>query len=252
VAEPDLVPGPPATGDGATSAPLPEPRWGFGDAALGFLISLVLGQVVGAIVVALSGETDTDRLSIGWMALANTGLWAGFVGWSWLVARRKGNGLVRDFGLRIEARDVPVGVFWGLVSQFVIVPLIYLPIIQFTSLTWDDVSEPARDLSDRASGPVGVALLVLFVGICAPICEEIFYRGLVLRSLERSIGVWPGIVATGVIFGAAHLQPIQFLPLAIFGAVLSWLVIRTGRLGVAIAAHMTFNMLAVVTLLGNR
>jgi hypothetical protein len=250
VPEPDLVPGPPAAGAGA--APLHEPSWGLGDAAIGWVISLVLGQTVGSIVLALSGENELDDMSIGWMALANTGLWAGFVGWSWFVARRKGNGLVRDFGLRIEMRDVPVGVFWGLVSQLVIVPLIYLPIVQLTSLTWDDVSEPARELSDRASGPFGIALLVLFVGICAPICEEIFYRGLVLRSLERRLGMWPAVAATGVFFGAAHLQPIQFVPLAVFGAVLSVLVIRTGRLGPAIAAHMAFNLLAVVTLLGDR
>jgi membrane protease YdiL (CAAX protease family) len=252
VAEPDLVPGTPATGDGAAAAPLPEPRWGFGDAAIGFVVALVLSFVSASIVLAITGEDDTDGLSITWMTVANTGLWAGLVGSAWFVTRRKGNGLVRDLGLRIEARDVPVGVFWGLLSQLVIVPLIYVPIIQFTSITWDDVSEPARDLSDRASGPVGVAVLVFFVAICAPICEEIFYRGLVLRSLERSIGVWPGIVLTGVIFGAAHLQPIQFLPLAVFGGILSWLVIRSGRLGVSIAAHMTFNTIAVVTLLGNR
>jgi membrane protease YdiL (CAAX protease family) len=252
VAEPDLVPGTPATGDGATSAPLPEPRWGFGDAAIGWVVSLVVGQVVGAIVLALSGAGEVDDLSMGVMVLANTGLWAGFVGWSWLVTQRKGNGLVRDLGLRIELRDVPIGVVWGLLSQVVIIPLLYIPLFLFTDITTEDLSEPARDLTDRATGPFGVVMLVLFVGICAPICEEIFYRGLVLRSLERRLGMWPGVLLTGVIFGASHFEPLQFVALAVFGAVLSLLVIRSGRLGPAIVAHMVFNLIAVINMLAGR
>jgi membrane protease YdiL (CAAX protease family) len=249
VPEPDLAPSSPAAGGGAVPVAHREPSWGFGDAVVGWVVSLVLGQVVGSLVLTLSGEEEFTDLSMGVMVLANTGLWAGFVGWSWYVTRRKGGGLVHDLGLRIEVLDVPMGVVWGLVSQIVILPLLYVPIFLFTDISAKELSEPARDLTDRATGPFGVVMLVVFVGICAPICEEIFYRGLVLRSLERRLGQWPAVVLTGVIFGASHFEPLQFVGLAVFGAVLSVLVLRSGRLGPAIVAHMVFNLLAVVNML---
>jgi membrane protease YdiL (CAAX protease family) len=226
-----------------------QPTWGFGDAALGWFIALMLAQVSGLLVLSLSGEKNFDDLSIGLLTLGNAGLWVGFVGWSWFVTDRKGNGLVEDLKLRIRLPDVPIGAVWGVVSQIVILPLLYIPIFLLTDTSVDDLSEPAKDFADRAVGPFGVVMLIVFTTIAAPICEEIFYRGLVLRSLQRRMGDWPAIVLTGVIFGASHFEPLQFAGLAVFGMVLSALALRYDRLGPAIAAHMAFNLLAVINTL---
>jgi membrane protease YdiL (CAAX protease family) len=94
-----------------------------------------------------------------------------------------------------------------------------------------------------------VVLLVLIVGIGAPIVEEIFYRGLLQRSLIRRVGARWGIALASLAFGAAHLQPLQFPALTLAGVLFGVLAHRYGRLGPAIAAHMVFNLTAVVALL---
>jgi membrane protease YdiL (CAAX protease family) len=58
-----------------------------------------------------------------------------------------------------------------------------------------------------------------------------------------------GIALSSVLFGAAHFQLLQFPALALAGVLFGVLAHRAGRLGPAIAAHIVFNMTAVVTLL---
>lgn len=247
-----LPPPPPAARTGAVDARDGERpvRWGFGDALLGWVIAQVGGLFAVIIVVAATGvdAENTDDLSLGWIAAAQVGLWAGLLGVPWLAARLKGNGLVHDFGLRFERWDAGLGTGVGLATQFVLVPLLYLPIFTLFDVTSEELEAPARGLTDRATDPVGVILLVLIVGLAAPVIEEIFYRGLVFRSLDNRFGLWPGIVGSAVIFGASHFQGLQFPALTALGIVLAYLTHRTGRLGPAIVAHMVFNLVTVAFL----
>nr|MBA3303816.1 CPBP family intramembrane metalloprotease [Acidimicrobiia bacterium] len=113
----------------------------------------------------------------------------------------------------------------------------------------DQVGETAEELTGEASGAFGVALLVLMVAVIAPLLEELFYRGLWLRAIERRFGRVVAVVGSSVLFGAAHLQPFDFPALAGFGAIAAVLTVRSGRLGPALWAHVAFNLTAVISLL---
>jgi membrane protease YdiL (CAAX protease family) len=227
------------------------PRWGLGDVLLGLAVAVLGSGLTSALALAASDTPadQADQLPLAWLAVAQLGLWFGLLGAPWLAARYKGNGMRADFGLDARWTDVPVGVLCGLIAQFAIVGIIYLPIQLLTDVTAKDISEPAQNLTDRAAGPLGVVLLVMIVGIGAPIVEEIFYRGLAQRSLIRRFGpVW-GIALASVLFAATHLELLQFPALVAAGAVFGVLAYRFDRLGPAIFAHMVFNMTAVVALL---
>lgn len=227
------------------------PRWGLGDAAFGFLLSLVGSVVAFGLVMAVTGD-EADDLSIGWLNIAQIGLWAPLVGVPIWAAWLKGNGAIRDFGLSLKGSDVPLGAFAGLISQFFLLPLIYIPILYLTDTDTDELSKVARDLSDRADNGFGIAMLIILTGIGAPICEEIFYRGLLLRSLERRFGQVIAVLVSGAIFGIIHFQLLSMPGLALFGVVLAVLAVKTERLGASIVAHMVFNMLAVANILMDR
>lgn len=159
----------------------------------------------------------------------------------------KGNGPVADLGLRFQVRDLvwfPVGV----AIQAVAVPLLYWPILQVLDKTTDDVSSEARELVDAASG-AGIVLLVLIVAVGAPFAEELFYRGLVLRSVEKRWTTAVALVASTVLFGIVHLQGLQLPALLLIGAVLAVLTVRYGRLGPAILCHSGFNACTLFVLL---
>lgn len=95
-------------------------------------------------------------------------------------------------------------------------------------------------------------LILLSVGILAPIAEELIFRGLVYRRVREYTNVKWGILLSSLIFGLYHGNMIQFIYAAIMGAVFAWLYEKTGRLKVPIMAHMAANIwsVALSSLLG--
>jgi uncharacterized protein len=246
VAEAARPPAPPPGGTVPTGAP----HWGLGDAAAGFLVAVLASTFVTAAVLAATGRSAeaSDDLPLTLVAVLQVPLWIGLAGAPVLAAKRKGRGVVEDFGVRLRASDVPIGLVAGAVTQALLVPLLYVPI--FRLLGDDlDVSGPARSLTDRATG-VGVVLLVLVVAIGAPVVEELFFRGLLLRALERRLGPAPALWLSAVLFGLSHFQLLQLPALVLFGLVAGLLAQRRGRLGPAVCAHLAFNAWTVAVLLG--
>lgn len=227
-------------------------RWGMGDAAAGWLIAQGAALVLGALILTLLGYgagTTTDDLSLGAIALTYPPLWLGFVGVPIWAATTKGLGWVQDFKATIRWTDVPLGLAIGAAAQIVLVPLLSLPVLWLSGTDMDELSKPAQDLADKAVGPGSAILFILIVGLGAPIAEELFYRGLVLRSFEKRWGPGIALAATSLWFGASHFQALQLVALVGAGAVFGVLAQRSGRLGLAITAHMGFNLTTVVSLL---
>ena len=239
----------------APTVPAPghgSPRWGLGDAAVGWVVAQTFALVGVLVLAAAYGYSQSDLadndVSLTFTALQFPPLWLGFVGVPIWAAATKGAGWVADFAVRLRAIDVPIGVVAGLLAQFVLVPLVSLPIIWLTDTDLDKLGEPARDLGARATSPGLVVLLFLMVAVGAPIAEEIFFRGLLLRALKKRFGTVVAVAGSSVVFGATHFQALQFPALAAAGVVFAMLVVLTDRLGPAIVAHMAFNAATVALL----
>jgi membrane protease YdiL (CAAX protease family) len=226
-------------------------------AGLGFLAGQVLAAIVVAISAAVSGKlgelSAISRLSEPptWYIVSTLcGLWGGFFGAAWLATRVRGTrSFANDLGLRFRWLDL-VGIPIGVGGQ-ILIALLYVPIAQHVHDFNHRFNAPSQRLT---GGSHGVGYLV--IGICtvigAPFFEELFFRGVLLRSLARlfgTVGRWVGpalaIVITGVLFGLAHAESLQLLGLAVFGVILSFIAYRTGRLGMNMVAHATFNLMAV-------
>jgi len=225
------------------------PQWGLGDALAGFAVGFVCLAVAGALWVSLTGST---KVTPGFFAATEAGLWVGTIGAPVLASRRKGtDDLARDFGLRFRSADPGIGIPVGIASQLLLVPLISLPILWLTG--HHDLSKPAKEVIGVAHGAGSVALLAAVLVVGAPIAEELFFRGLVLRSIQRRFAASPradtwAVAGSAVVFGIVHFEPLQFPALVAFGVVLGVLAVRTGRLGPGIWAHAAFNAVTVILL----
>lgn len=156
--------------------------------------------------------------------------WAAFVGAPWLVSRRKGHQSMRlDFGLRFRWRDVPVGFGVAVGLQVVLNATTWL--LHQTPLDLSG-AENTSQVTDHAG--VILVVMVLAAAIGAPLTEEIFFRGLMLRSMlrgfarldfapvlegvsdkyhtgttsawRRRVGTVAAVVLSSVLFGIMHLQ----------------------------------------------
>jgi membrane protease YdiL (CAAX protease family) len=220
--------------------PVRERRWGLGDVVAGLALGIAASQVALAIVLGATDRTadQVDDLPLSLVLVTQLGLWVGLFGVPWFATRAKGGGLVRDLHLRARWRDLWVGGSLGIVLQLLVLPLLYWPLLEL--------------LADRADGAIGVILLVLIVGIGAPIVEEVFYRGLLLGSLrKRGVPTGASVVLTALVFGLSHFELLQLPALVLFGVVAGALAVRYDRLGPAIAAHVGFNMVTVIALLAS-
>jgi CAAX prenyl protease-like protein len=93
--------------------------------------------------------------------------------------------------------------------------------------------------------------------LTVPLAEELAYRGFLMRRLQSSDFDslpyervnWLSVTISAVIFGAAHGA--LWLPGIVAGLAYGWIVKRQGRLGEAVTAHMTTNLLVAAVALGS-
>jgi membrane protease YdiL (CAAX protease family) len=219
--------------------------------ALGAWVAAFLFSNIGAVVllnVLGYADTDSDDWPIWLVGVLQIPLWIGLIGALVVVSRRWGTGhLRRDYGLRFLPIDV-IGFPIGVLTQLVFVQVLYwaLPFIDR-----DEVSESAESLTSRAEG-WGVVLLATLVVVGAPVVEELFFRGLVLRSIQAQYSDWLAVVGSAVLFALVHFQLLQLPALLLFGLVVGYLALRTRRLGMSIFAHAGFNATTIVYLLASR
>ncbi|CAB4705362.1 unannotated protein [freshwater metagenome] len=225
-----------------------ELRWGLGDVAIGIFASLFLSVLIGGTIMALAGWGSIADAPMWGLALLQIPLWAGYLG-AVVFAGSKGRGVIADFGLRMRAFDAPLGLALGIFCQLLVLPLLYAPIFSLTGTDKEALSRPAEQLAEGTDGTFSWLLFALLVGILAPVVEELFYRGLLLKALEkRRMPVWAAVLVSSILFAGMHMQTLQFPGLLLVGLVAGTLAAITGRLGPSIWLHIGFNMTTVVAL----
>jgi sodium transport system permease protein len=98
--------------------------------------------------------------------------------------------------------------------------------------------------------PAPLWLVWLVIAVTPALCEELFFRGLVLSGLRR-LGLWPALLTCALLFGLAHSSVYRLIPTFFIGLLLSWLVWKTGSIWTGILAHALNNGIAA-TLVYNK
>lgn len=212
--------------------------------SLAFLATWLGAAVVSSIPVVIFADPD-ESLPIPALAASLLLGWVAFLVGATLTSRMHGSGDVRS-DLGIVARPIDaVGLPIGIAGQLLLIPLVYLPLRAIWPATFDDeaLSETAEDLVDRADGLL--PLLVILVVLGAPVVEEIVYRGLLQRPLLNAMSAPVVIVLVAGVFALIHFRPVEYPGLFAAGLVFGVCAWRTGRLGMAIAAHVGFNLTGI-------
>ncbi len=217
------------------------------DAVITWFAAYVVGAVLASAVFALSGAESSADLSPGWLAAASLAQWIPMVGAIWYVGSRFGVGnLAADFGLSFRPIDL-IGVPLGVITQLVLVRLVYVPLEALWPHTFalDKIEERARTTYESAHGG-GLLLLVLVVVVGAPLVEELAYRGLLQGAFTRRLSDWLGVLIVAAWFAIVHFQPIEIPGLFVVGLILGVCALRTGRLGLGVITHLAFNATGLI------
>ena len=219
-----------------------QARFGLRQAAVVWVMTWVVGNLVASVIIGLSGY-DTAADAPVWVTVASAvGLWAPMLIGLWLLSERFGSHhLAEDYGLRFKPFDL-IGVPVGVLSQLVVVRLVYWPLEHGWPNTFNRsrVERNARDLYEQAHGGWLLALVAVVV-LGAPVVEELVYRGLLQGALVRRVNEAVAVVVVAAFFALVHFRWVEFPGLFAFGLILGVCALRTRRLGMGIVAHMAFN-----------
>jgi len=212
-------------------------------AALAWVGAFIVGQLASVVVIGASGADTVDEIPIPTLFLALSMSWAAYVAALWWASQRSGTGdFVDDYRVRFRPLDL-VGAPIGVLTQLVVVPLVYLPLSRLWPSTFseDELANNAERLIDRAGGAATI-LLVLMVCIGAPIVEELVYRGLLQGSFAGRVNGFVAVLIASVWFAVIHFRPVEYPGLFTFAVVAGVCFLVTGRIGTAVVTHVAFNV----------
>jgi membrane protease YdiL (CAAX protease family) len=100
-----------------------------------------------------------------------------------------------------------------------------------------------------AARPVNVLLISLVLVVIAPVAEEVFFRGLLFRSLRARLGFLPAASLSAGPWVLLHGAPLEIPWLLAMGLVYAYLAERSRSLYPAIILHSLTNALAATALI---
>lgn len=216
---PEVLPGPPAY-------PTLAESWG----ALGWclLISTLVGLAIYLPLEATGHLTRLHKLVLLFSLSA-----VGILLTIWWLRRRAGP---RWLGLTLwgpAERWQP----YALLPVVVVAQVLLLSTLDFLHLpNWN-----TAQFQELAAHP----LLAIGLGcVLAPICEELLFRGVLLRGLLRNYRPAVAIAQSALLFGIIHFNPAQSVGAFFIGLVLGWCYYQTRSLGLCICLHGLNNLLA--------
>jgi membrane protease YdiL (CAAX protease family) len=135
-----------------------------------------------------------------------------------------------------KARQI-MGVIVLWIGSVTVVLLVTLIIGYFFPEGLTQVSDSLQDVF--TSLPMGIAFLII-AGSPA-ICEEALVRGFILSSFQSLQKKWLIVLIVGIIFGIFHLDFYRFLPTAILGMALTYIMIETKNILMPALFHFINN-----------
>ncbi len=91
-------------------------------------------------------------------------------------------------------------------------------------------------------------ITVIFVIAVTPaVCEELMFRGLILRNLSSSLKPHSAIALTGIVFAVFHFHPFNLIPLIILGVYISLSAYFSNSVYTAIVIHFINNLISALS-----
>ena len=185
-------------------------------------------MTMGAIFVAINMLT---------FLLANVGF--GFIGLKW--AKIKPSSLIktRDYHFSDAVAHCLAGLFIWVTAAYISSGI--EDIVSQYGFTTDVMD------SDYGKTGLGFAIMTIYTCLIAPITEEFFFRGALMKIFSKSNQRF-GIVASAVFFGLAHGNLPQFMLAFLIGVFLGHIDMRHNSIVPSVVVHIFINtMVTVVT-----
>ncbi len=119
-------------------------------------------------------------------------------------------------------------------------------VAMITSYFFPNAIEVSKGIASfSTSTPFVISLLVM--AVLPAICEEALHRGFILHTVRLKKHELLTMLIMAVIFGVFHLDFYRFLPTAILGFILTYIMIKTENFLLPVLYHLFHNAVSVAT-----
>ena len=211
------------------------------------LIAIGLLSILATAIAAV--VTDPDRALV--FSVLATGVAFGTATLGWVLALHREQLPALGLSSRRPLRDVAYGLVAGVLLYAFLIFLVAPLLLFLASLLFGDVAPPNQAELLLPPRPDEVESTVAAVGavVAAPVGEELFFRGLLFRSLRRRFRFWVSAAISAAGFGLVHVLPLLIPLMFVVGIALAYVFERRGSLLASIAAHAAFNMIGITSFL---
>ena len=180
----------------------------------------------------------------GMLGLALTEL--GLLACTLLAVKLTGQSFREVFPLRRPKFGQVLGtlVLWG--GCFLSTMLATLVLMYFFPEGFLQASSDINSIFNTVPAPVQL----LIVAVMPAVCEEAMHRGFIQHSFQSVRSDWVIILSMGLIFGIFHMDPYRFLPTAILGIGLSYVMQKTHNIFLPALYHFVHNFISIAPSLG--
>lgn len=218
---------------------------------LRFFVAYSLMNILAFVIVRIleSFNPNADSASIN-AFIENSSIWAGFnmlvfgltnIGFAFLgmkLSKQKISSLFKPS--KFKFRDF---LQYSLIGFF----LWYISVIlgQFATNMFSLAGIRINSGGDYPATGIGLAVSAVYTCVVAPVTEELFFRGMLLRTFSKANQRF-AVFFTAVMFGLAHGNVVQFILGFILGIFLAHITLKHNSVIPAIGVHAVLNTMNVM------
>ncbi len=145
------------------------------------------------------------------------------------------------FKIKMPAEGQLGGILLLWVGIYLIVLVIGRVLSYFFSAEMQEVNQGITEMF--LSVPLALSLLI--AAVMPAICEEALFRGLLLYTFKKK-NKWFTIITSAILFGIFHASVYRFLPTAILGGAMAFIMLETGNLILPVIFHFINNAVGII------
>lgn len=128
------------------------------------------------------------------------------------------------------------------------IPAHELSVLQSAVLPVNDAFEKSAKLLTDTLAELPPLTVIFILAVIPAVCEELFFRGLLLSGLSASMRKWTAICLSAVVFGLFHFMLIKFAVTAALGFLLGFLCWQSRSIFPGMIVHLLHNGLGALSL----
>lgn len=168
------------------------------------------------------------------------------------------------FFIRINKNKVEADVHWDIKTGIICsimagiafggISTLWVEFLKHTPLSGIRFIKSSLEYLTASSGNRSAAaftITILVAGILGPVTEELIYRGVIFRFLERRVNSIYALIVSSLLFGIVHMSFVQSVYAGIMGLIAGIVYMKTRKLIWPVIIHITINTLASFELTSN-